>query len=125
MRILLDTHIFLWCLSDTKRLPPEAKARILTASAVFFSSASIWEVAIKAGKGKREIDVEQLLANAVDSGFQELSVTARHATMVRNLAPIHNDPFDRILIAQAMCEPLRFFTADKILADYSDLVHLV
>ena len=125
MRILLDTHIYLWWLQDHPHLSPAARARIMAAHEVYVSSASIWEASIKAGLGKLDADIDQLVAEIAHSGFQELSVSARHAAMVTRLPDLHRDPFDRILVAQALCEPLRLLTANGILTRYSELVEAV
>jgi PIN domain nuclease of toxin-antitoxin system len=125
MRLLLDTHVYLWWLQDHPKLSKAARARIIGASEVFVSSASIWEAAIKKGLGKLDADVNELVDEIVKSGFRELPVTAIHAARVAALPDLHRDPFDRLLIAQAMCEPLRFLTVDDMLAGYSDLVEIV
>jgi PIN domain nuclease of toxin-antitoxin system len=125
MRILLDTHVYLWWLQDHPKLSTEARTLISDATEVYVSSASIWEASIKAGIGKLDVDVEGLVAEIAGSGFSELQVSARHAAAVRGLPDIHNDPFDRMLIAQAICEPLRFLTHDGKLKGYSQLVEIV
>jgi PIN domain nuclease of toxin-antitoxin system len=125
MRLLLDTQIYLWVLTDDPRLSKVAREMICDADEVFISSASIWEAAIKAGLGKLDVDVDELVAEIASSGFTELPVRAVHAAMVRNLPDIHRDPFDRILIAQAMSEPLLLITADAHMAEYTDLVKTV
>jgi PIN domain nuclease of toxin-antitoxin system len=125
MRILLDTHVYLWWLEDHPKLSTEARTLIGDATEVYVSSASIWEASIKAGIGKLDVDVDALVAEIARSGFSELQVSARHAAAVRGLLNIHNDPFDRILIAQAICEPLRFLTQDGKLKGYSELVEIV
>lgn len=125
MRILLDTHVYLWWLQDHPKLSKAARDRIVSASEVYVSSASIWEATIKAGIGKLEVDVKQLVTEIENSGFKELSISAKHAAAVAGLPDIHRDPFDRILIAQALCEPLRFLTADSILSGYSELVEII
>ena len=125
MRILLDTHIYLWWLEDHPKLSTEARTLIGDATEVYVSSASIWEASIKAGIGKLDVDVDALVAEIAGSGFSELQISARHAAAVRGLADIHNDPFDRLLIAQAICEPLRFLTHDGKLKAYSQLVEIV
>ena len=125
MRILLDTHIYLWWLEDHPKLSTAARTLIDDATEVYVSSASIWEASIKAGIGKLDVDVDALVAEIGRSGFSELQVSARHAAAVRGLLDIHNDPFDRILIAQAVCEPLRFLTHDGKLKGYSQLVEIV
>jgi PIN domain nuclease of toxin-antitoxin system len=125
MRLLLDTHVYLWWLQDNPKLSKEGRSKIIAASEVYVSSASIWEASIKAGIGKLEVDVNQLVSEIANSGFQELPIAARHAARVAQLPDIHRDPFDRILVAQAMCEPLRFLTADGILKGYSELVEVI
>jgi PIN domain nuclease of toxin-antitoxin system len=125
MRILLDTHIYLWWLQDHPNLSQAARSRIAGASKVYVSSASIWEATIKASIGKLAVDVNQLVVEIANSGFDELPISARHAAMVAQLPDIHRDPFDRILVAQALCEPLRLLTADSMLSGYSELVETV
>lgn len=125
MKLLIDTHVYLWWLQDSPKLTEKARTQIQDATEVYVSSASIWEATIKASIGKLRVDVDQLVAEISKSGFQELPITAAHAAMVARLPDIHKDPFDRILIAQAMSEPLRFLTADAVLNAYSELVELV
>ena len=125
MRLLLDTHLFLWSVTDSPRLSAEARSSILAADEVYVSAVSIWEVAIKAGLGKIQGDVRQLAEAIGGSGFVELPVTALHAATVAGLPPHHRDPFDRLLVAQATTEPLILLTADAALLEYSDLVRLV
>lgn len=125
MRILLDTHVYLWWLQDHPKLSKAGRERIISASEVYVSSASIWEATIKASIGKLEVDVNQLVAEIENSGFQELPISAKHAATVAQLPDIHRDPFDRILVAQALSEPLRFLTADGILGGYSELVEVI
>jgi PIN domain nuclease of toxin-antitoxin system len=125
MRLLLDTHVYLWWLQDHSKLSKEGRSMIVAASEVYVSSASIWEATIKSGIGKLEVDVTKLVTEIVNSGFQELQISAKHAAMVARLPDIHRDPLDRILIAQAMCEPLRFLTADRALKAYSELVEII
>jgi PIN domain nuclease of toxin-antitoxin system len=122
MRLLLDTHVFLWSVMDDRKLTKAARKLILDASEVFVSSASIWEVSIKAGLGKLDVDVNLLVSEIAASGFSELPVLAVHAAMVRDLPDIHRDPFDRLLVAQALSEPLRLVTSDGHLSKYTDLV---
>jgi PIN domain nuclease of toxin-antitoxin system len=122
MRLLLDTHVYLWAVTDDRKLTKAARKLILEADDVFVSSASIWEASIKVGLGKLDADVDLLVSEIEASGFTELPVKAVHAAMVRNLPDIHRDPFDRLLIAQALIEPLRLLTSDGHLSKYSDLV---
>jgi PIN domain nuclease of toxin-antitoxin system len=125
MRVLLDTHLFLWAVDDSPSLREAAKAAIEGADEVYVSAASVWEAAIKAGSGKLEVDSAELIAALDSSGFLELSVTAEHAAFVAQLPQYHRDPFDRLLVAQAMTEPLVLLTADESLVQYTDLVRLV
>jgi len=125
MRLLLDTHVFLWCVRDDRQLRRAARATIASAMEVYVSSASIWEATIKKALGKLDVDIDALVRAITGSGFIELSITARHAAAVARLPDLHRDPFDRILIAQALSEPLRFLTADSTLKRYSDLVEVV
>ena len=122
MRLLLDTHIFLWAVAGSPKLKPASRRLINSADAVYVSAASIWEIAIKARLGKIDADPAELATAIAASGFIELSVTAQHAAGVALLAAHHSDPFDRLLIAQALAEPLKLLTADTALLLYSDLV---
>ncbi|MBR7747603.1 type II toxin-antitoxin system VapC family toxin [Undibacterium baiyunense] len=125
MKLLIDTRVYLWWLQDSPKLTEKARQQIQDATEVYVSSASIWEATIKMSIGKLSVDIDQLVAEISKSGFQELLITAAHAATVARLPDIHKDPFDRILIAQAMSEPLRFLTADAILSGYSELVEIV
>lgn len=125
MRLLLDTHIFLWAVAGSPQLKSSTRQLIDDADEVYVSAASIWEVGIKARLGKIDADPHELAAAIESSGFLELPVSAIHAAGVTGLAPHHNDPFDRLLVAQALAEPLRLVTADPMLERYSDLVVLV
>ena len=122
MRLLLDTHIFYWSFYNPEKLSNKEISTIMQAEAVFVSSASIWETAIKVRLGKMDGSPAQLAAEIEASGFQELPVWSRHALLVADLPMHHSDPFDRLLIAQAMSEPLHLLTADAQLKPYSDLV---
>ena len=125
MRLLLDTHIFLWAVAGNPLLRATTRRLIESADEVYVSAASLWEVAIKARLGKIEVDPDELVAAIEPSGFIELPVRASHAAAVARLAMHHTDPFDRLLVAQAVAEPLKLVTADAALARYSDLVLLV
>jgi PIN domain nuclease of toxin-antitoxin system len=125
MHLLLDTHIFIWWLTDNRQLSKKARALIIAADEVFISSASIWEAAIKIALKKLDTDIDTLIAAIPDEGFNELPITTRHTAQLTELPPYHRDPFDRILISQAISEPLRLVTADKMLKPYSELVELV
>jgi PIN domain nuclease of toxin-antitoxin system len=125
MRLLLDTHVFLWLVSDSRKLKAPARKLIAEAGAAFVSSASIWEIAIKASIGKIEADPAALAQAIEGSGFQELPVSANHAARVARLPKHHGDPFDRLLLAQALSEPLIFVTADADLRAYGEFVELI
>jgi PIN domain nuclease of toxin-antitoxin system len=122
MRLLIDTQIFIWAVLDSKNLTVQARRIMLDATEVFVSSVSIWEIAIKAKIGKLAGDPNEFVEAISHSGFQEIAITARHAAKIYDLPSYHHDPFDRLLIAQAICEPLKLLTADKMLARYSELV---
>lgn len=126
MRLLLDTHLLLWALYQPARLSQSARALILAAdNRATFSVASIWEIAIKSALGKLAVDVERTRNSLLQDGFEELPVLGAHAAAVAALPKLHADPFDRLLIAQAMIEPMQFLTVDEKLTGYSELVRLV
>lgn len=122
MRLLLDTHIFLWMAANDRRLSGEARQTMLSAGRIFVSSAAIWEIAVKFRLGKIRIDPEDANREMNVCGFEELPVRNVHAAAVARLPLLHNDPFDRLLIAQAIYEPMHLLTADPQLAAYSKLV---
>src|ERR1017187_10070485 len=107
MRLLLDTQIILWFLSADRRLKPSTLSQIQKAKAVFFSAASLWEIAIKSATGRLRVHLPTLLPQLIASGFRELPVVGTHALRVATLPDHHKDPFDRLLVAQAICEPLQ------------------
>lgn len=125
MRLLLDTQIFLWWLTDSRKLAKAARERIETADEVYVSAASIVECEQKIAAGLLEADVEDLAQGIRASGFLELPVRARPAATAGSLRRVEGaDFFDRLLVAQAMAEPLRFLTANPALKSYSELVEL-
>jgi PIN domain nuclease of toxin-antitoxin system len=124
MRLLLDTHVFLWWIKGDSKLSKTAKNKITQADEVYVSSASIWEISIKIRLKKLDGEVEQIVEAILDSGFLELPITVRHAAATAKLSEIHRDPFDRMLIAQAVSEPLTLITADATLKPYSDLIEM-
>ena len=127
MRLLLDTHVLLWAAAEPKRLPGSFREQIESAeNDVSFSSASIWELVIKVQIGRLNLpfDLAELARSVSERGFDELPVTAAHAAGVGRLPLHHRDPFDRILVAQAIHEPARLLTVDGVLAKYSELVEL-
>jgi PIN domain nuclease of toxin-antitoxin system len=128
MKILLDTHIALWAVSDDSRLSLQAR-ELITAprNLVWVSAVSIWEISIKhsLGRGDMPISGAQALEFFAQSGYRMLSVSPEHAAAVETLALYHHDPFDRLLVAQSLTEPLRLITHDATVARYSDTVILV
>ena len=125
MRLLLDTHILLWALGDPAKLPTAARKVIIDpANEVLFSAASIWEIAIKSVLGRTDFvaSPDEIARAATESGFDELPVRAQHAALTARLPRHHRDPFDRLLVAQAMTEPARLLTVDGALRPYSELV---
>lgn len=125
MRLLLDTHVYLWWLQDEPRLSAQARSKIIAAMDVYVSAASIWEASIKSALGKLDVNVNELVAQIKGNGFKELPVSAHHAASVVGLPARHKDPFDRLLVTQSVCEQLRFLTHDTKLQAYSDLVELI
>jgi PIN domain nuclease of toxin-antitoxin system len=128
MRILLDTHLLLWAMAASRKLPAAVKTQLLDpANEVYYSAASVWEIAIKSGLRRKDfrIDLEALKGALRESGFLELPVTATHAVAVAQLPEIHKDPFDRLLVAQSIAEPLTLLTNDAVLADYWDGVKVI
>ena len=128
MRILLDSHLLIWLVGASDRLPSEARAMIEDAgNAVFFSSASIWELSIKhsTGRARLALHPQVLYEQLVKNEFQEVQVTAAHGLLVSSLETIHKDPFDRILIAQSISEGMLLLTSDEIIGQYSGPIRLV
>lgn len=123
MRILLDTHLLLWALSSPSKLSPRGRKQIQVAD-VFISAASIWEISIKAGLGKLRVDPEEVVAAVAPAGFSFLPVTAEHAARIARLPPLHKDPFDRMLVAQASTEPMILLTNDAALGAYGSFVQI-
>ncbi|HET7923572.1 MAG TPA: type II toxin-antitoxin system VapC family toxin [Rhodanobacteraceae bacterium] len=125
MKLLLDTHLVLWAMQDSKQLSDAARKQIRAAEVNYVSAASLWEIALKASLGKLEIDSDLLEERLDAAGFHPLPITWQHTARVRKLPMHHRDPFDRMLVAQAMSEPLRLLTHDESLRAYSDLVTVV
>jgi PIN domain nuclease of toxin-antitoxin system len=125
MRLLLDTQVFLWWLADSRKLGKAARDRIETADEVYVSAASIVECEAKIAAGLLEADTEDVARGIRGSGFLELPVRVRAAAAAASLKRVPDaDFFDRLLVAQAMAEPLRFLTANAALKPYSELVEL-
>lgn len=128
MRILLDTHILLWAVGMSGRLPPPTRQMLEDPDhEIYYSAASLWEIAIKRGLGREDFQVDpaQLLEIMPEIGFAELPVNSRHAVEVSRLPPLHKDPFDRILVAQSRIEPMILLTNDEKLAPYWEGVRMI
>jgi len=121
MKLLLDTDLLLWAAGDPDRLPAGALALLDDpANELIFSAASIWEIAINCRLGRDDfhVDVRLLRRGLLDNNYSELPVTSEHAVALDRLPPIHKDPFDRILLAQALVEGIVLLTVDPVLAQY-------
>ena len=128
MNLLLDTHVLLWAAGMPERLPGDVRALLEAEDAKpFFSAASLWEIAIKSGLGRADfrVDPRVLRRGLLENGYAELPVTGAHAVAVDLLPPIHKDPFDRLLIAQARVEGLTLLTADRMVARYPGPIRAV
>ena len=128
MKLLLDTQILLWAAGQPERLSAAARRHLNNSENEFlFSAASVWEVSIKSSLGRDDFRVEpRLLRRALlDNGYTELPITGEHAVTIGSLPPLHKDPFDRILIAQALVEGITLLTADDQLARYGHPVRKV
>jgi PIN domain nuclease of toxin-antitoxin system len=122
MKLLLDTHLLLWAAGQPERLPATARAMIEdAANPLVFSAASLWEIAIKTSLKRVDFraDPALLRRGLLDNGYTELAITGRHAVAVAGLPPLHKDPFDRMLIAQATADGLLLLTVDPAVAQYS------
>jgi PIN domain nuclease of toxin-antitoxin system len=125
VRLLLDTQIALWALTGSARLGALAQGLIEDpGNEIYVSTASVWEIAIKYALGRGDMPVSGARASELftQAGYRELPVTWRHAAMVDDLPSIHNDPFDRILIAQSLAEPMRLLSRDATLTSYGAMV---
>ena len=120
MNLLLDTHIAIWSATNSPRLPRSARNIIERASALYVSAVTIWEMGLKSRSLK--IDVAQLVEGFAATGVRALPITWEHAVRFDEIATAHPDPFDRLLLAQAMHEPMHLLTSDSNLARYSDNV---
>ncbi len=125
MRVLLDTHILLWALRDDPRLSNKARKLIENAAEIYVSAATFWEMAIKVGLGKLDVDLDEIREYCLESGFVELPITSEHAIAVKDLELHHKDPFDRLIVATAISEPMKLLTVDTQVAQYTSLAILV
>lgn len=125
MNLLLDTHVALWAITDSPKLSKKARELIESPkSSVWISAATVWEIAIKHGLGRGDMPVssQDALRYFRESGYRFLPVEPEHAAAVEDLPAHHGDPFDRILVAQAIVEPMRLITHDPVVARYSDTI---
>ena len=121
MKLLLDTHLLLWAAGSPERLPLAARPLLeAPENQLLFSAASLWEIAIKRGLGRADFQVDPrvLRRGLLDNGYVELPITSEHTVSIDSLPPIHKDPFDRILVAQATVEGIILLTADALIAQY-------
>jgi PIN domain nuclease of toxin-antitoxin system len=120
VRVLLDTHIALWAVTGSGRLSRKSQQLILDADEVHVSAATLWEIAIKhaLGRGDMPVSSAQALQAFRDAGYALLAVKPEHAVRVEDLPGIHNDPFDRLLLAQARFEPMTLMTSDRLVGQY-------
>ena len=128
MRLLLDTHLLIWAAGDESRLPPAARNLMEDRrNSLMFSVASLWEMAIKNGRGRPDfqVDLAGLRRYLLADGYVEVPISSEHALAVEALPPIHKDPFDRLLVAQAIVEDVTLLTVDRDLAKYPATVRRV
>jgi PIN domain nuclease of toxin-antitoxin system len=121
MKLLLDTHLLLWAAGEPKRLSKQARTLIDNRdNELLFSAASLWEVAIKRGLGREDfkVDARLLRRGLLDNGYSELPIISDHVVATESLPPIHKDPFDRVLVAQATVEGVTLLTIDSLVAQY-------
>ena len=128
MKLLLDTHLLLWAAGEPNRL--SAKARSLIDSVdneLLFSAASLWELVIKRGSGRDDfqVDTRLLRRGLLDNGYGELPIVSDHIVAIESLPPIHKDPFDRVLVAQATIEGITLLTTDSLVAQYPGPIQIV
>jgi PIN domain nuclease of toxin-antitoxin system len=128
MKLLLDTHLLLWAAGEPRRLSKAARALIDDPdNELLFSAASLWEVAIKRGLGRKDFQVEARLLRRglLDNGYRELPILSDHVVATESLPLIHRDPFDRILVAQATVEGITLLTIDSLVSQYPGPIRTV
>jgi PIN domain nuclease of toxin-antitoxin system len=128
LNLLLDTHVALWAITDDPKLLAKARELIQAPrTIVWISAVSVWEIAIKHSLGKADMPVsgQEALRYFSLAGYRLLSIEPEHTIAIEDLQPIHRDPFDRLLVAQALVEPMRLMTHDDTVAQYSDTIILV
>lgn len=128
MKLLFDTHLLLWAITDDRRLSSRARALMAdAANECLYSAASVWEVAVKNGIPKRSLGIpaESFRREVEAAGFRPLDVSPEHAAAMESLPHVHGDPFDRLLLAQARAEGCTLLTSDSVLPTYGDPVQKV
>jgi PIN domain nuclease of toxin-antitoxin system len=128
MKLLLDTHLLLWAAGEPRRLPKQARILIGNPdNELLFSAASLWEVVIKRGLGREDfaVDARLLRRGLLDNGYSELPIVSDHVVAIDSLPPIHKDPFDRILVAQATVEGVTLLTNDSLVSQYPGPIRTV
>lgn len=128
MKLLLDTHLLLWAAGEPQRLSKQARTLIDNPdNELLFSAASLWEVAIKRGLGREDfkVDARLLRRGLLDNGYSELPIISDHVVATESLPPIHKDPFDRILVAQATVEGITLLTIDSLVSQYPGPIRTV
>lgn len=128
MKLLLDTHVLLWAAGEPARLTPAARRLLNHAdNDLLFSAASLWEIAIKRTLGREDfrVDPRVLRRGLLDNGYVELPITSEHAVGVDVLPPLHRDPFDRLLVAQALAEGVTLVTSDAQVARYPGAIRKI
>ena len=128
MNLLLDTHLLIWAASTPERLSSEALSLMQNANyQLYFSAVNFWEISIKRGLGRQDFHLEPSLLRRglIENGYTELAVTSVHCIALEQLPAIHKDPFDRMLVAQAVSEGMLLLTSDSVVAKYSGPIQLV
>lgn len=128
MKLLLDTHLLLWGAGQPERLSDAARELIeADENELIFSTASLWEVVLKRGLGRNDfkVDPRLLRRGLLDNGYSELPIGSEHVVAIDTLPPLHKDPFDRVLIAQALVEGITLLTRDPMVARYPAPVRAV
>src|SRR5258707_1548777 len=128
MKLLLDTHLLLWAAGEPQRLSKQARTLIDNPeNEPLFSAASLWEVAIKRGLGREDfkVDARLLRRGLLDNGYGELPIVSDHVVATESLPPIHKDPFDRVLVAQATVEGITLLTIDSLVSQYPGPIRMV
>ena len=128
MKLLLDTHLLLWAAGEPERLSTQARKLINNPeNELLFSAASLWEVAIKRGLNRSDFkaDARLLRRGLLDNGYTELPIVSDHVVATESLPPIHRDPFDRVLVAQATVEGITLLTTDSVVSQYPGPIKIV